>query len=767
MTTTNGRIPKQPPTPAEIKEQRKQLRARIRLAQDKQLLESLWPWDDFGGNDLWDRARPSQNDDGGDRYVPISYPTDRRHGANWPLWRTQQELDWLRQESRIRAATNSYAIGLLKNLTNNVIGKGCSYKVQVLGDDGKPAAETDLTEQGKSLVRRVQKVVDEFLRLNHWNGTIDPKDVTALAATREREIYRTVYIDGECFLRFHRQGNGTLLVRVIDASRIRDGGAGLLPQDGWTYGIQHQMDPFEDMETPLAYSVYWPDPSGKGGEGDSLDDQGSWQEIDAKYVLHLKGPDTPSEVKRGLPYFIYDVGKALDRAARLQRNASTGAGVRAAVAWTEQWDQATQAQVQSLADSLATRQTTDPLTGERITEERIRPGTIRRVPVGWKRGEESADNTPSYLQAVQGDLQEGGAASCAPAYWFGDTGDVNYNNAESAAAPAVRSGQCEQEYYKIAFGRAVWKAVEWAAECGELPEDVADKVTITVEFPAVLHRNELEKAQEDQIGVQTGWKDRQTCAAERGLDWKTVEANNADYAENQMDMMPQLPMPGEGGGSTGTGVPVGGGGMKPKKPPMPKPAGPGETRESLESKDASGHEHDPHSGQFTGATSAMKAAHPYPAPFAGDIPHLPPHAKPEEAEKDPAYQAARKQWSEHTASYHRAYTADLAHRLLSAKPPRLPPPDPTAPRERRVGLAKRAVERVDELKGDVDALGPAYASHHAAVAASHPQGKEALDAARKEAQRRYDEAVAVAKAHVAALPEDQKGKAGKALEKAM
>jgi hypothetical protein len=88
----------------------------------RRIAESLLLWDDFGGSDLLDRVRPSSND--GPGWIglgPPSVPSDRRHGAQWPVWRTQQELDLYRQEGRLRLAANSYAKGLLKNMTNNVI----------------------------------------------------------------------------------------------------------------------------------------------------------------------------------------------------------------------------------------------------------------------------------------------------------------------------------------------------------------------------------------------------------------------------------------------------------------------------------------------------------------------------------------------------------------------------------------------------------------------------------------------------------------------
>ncbi|MES2342299.1 MAG: phage portal protein [Pseudomonadota bacterium] len=498
-------------------------------------------WDSFGGSDLYDRVRPGSNVDGdGTRWAPPSMPSDRRHGANWPLWRTHQELDWLRQESRLRAASNSYCKGLLRNLTNNVVGKGFTYKCQPILAEGAQA-----TPEQEQLAREAQAIADHFLRQNNWNASINPQGNLTVSGSRERESFRRVQRDGEAFLRFFGQDNGTTLVRFVEPEQIRDQG-GALQQDGWSFGSRHQMEPTEDVETILEYSVFWPDPSAKGGEGDSAQDKGMYELVPADEVMHLKGPDTDSNIKRGTPAFVYDTGAALDRAAKVQRNASMGAALRAATGEIWQHQTATLAGVSNLAAGLASFQRTDPTTGKSENYERIQPGAIRRIPAGQELVAPPPDQSESFLTAGQGDLRMAAAAHCAPEFWMAETSSGNYSNLESAAAPAVRDGQCEQEYYKAAFARCIWKALEWAAECGNLPKDIATRIEIEAEAPAVLHRNELEKAQEDQILIGLGVKDRETACAERGLDWKTVSANNQEYQQQQGPEGPGLGLPGEG-----------------------------------------------------------------------------------------------------------------------------------------------------------------------------------------------------------------------------
>ena len=57
------------------------------LERTQQLIESYGFCDDWpSSGDLWERTRGRQNG----RMLPPTQPGDRRGGANWPLWRTEQ-----------------------------------------------------------------------------------------------------------------------------------------------------------------------------------------------------------------------------------------------------------------------------------------------------------------------------------------------------------------------------------------------------------------------------------------------------------------------------------------------------------------------------------------------------------------------------------------------------------------------------------------------------------------------------------------------------
>lgn len=558
-TARNGTSHEPAPDLRTIREQRKLVRAKIRLLQEqraRQLTEDIgidsWPdYADFGGSDLFFRART----DGLWLPVPPSVPSDRRHGEQWPILRTEPELDRMRQQSRLLVGVNAFAQGLLRNLANYVIGEGYSYKIVPRGlkKDQKP------DDALKKVIDVAQQVIDRFCERNRWNAVISPDNALIAAITRERETYCRVKRDGEAFLRFYPADDGSMQVRPIEPEQIRNG-KNFFTSSGASFGIRHQMDPFEDVETPIEYRVVWQDPATAMLDAGA---QGIEEFVEAKYVLHLKGHDTDAGLARGLPFFAFDVARALERAAKLQRNISTGAAIRAAIAEIIQFKGFTQQQVSAFVGGETDHQGTDPETGRNVDLIKERAGQKRRIPAGMEFVNPPADNsTPNYLQGVAGDIRQAAAAACVPEFFLGDTQGGNYSNLESAAAPAVKSGKSEQEYYRAAFAAVLWRALRWAAECGvgSLPKDVHRLVDIQVEAPAVLHRNELEKSQRDQIQVQGGWKSPQTCAMEDGLDPETEFANIKEFQEQQQAQQ-QGGMPGMGG--EGGGMDLGGGGLPP------------------------------------------------------------------------------------------------------------------------------------------------------------------------------------------------------------
>lgn len=510
---SNGRPA--PPLPTDLKSvraQRRLVEAQIqlrRLEQSRNLLESLGDFwgDTWGGRDLFDRVR--RQDDDGREWIPISLKSDRRQGDNWPIFRNEVELARFRSGSRVLCASNNYAKGLLKNLTNYVLRKGFAWKAASKelskdADQDKPGVQQP--QEIKALVSQVQDVIDATVKAS-WG------------MARQREAFRRTRRDGEVFLRLFRDEDGTVYLRSIEPERITDP-PGVQRADGWSYGIKHLVhdDGTEDVETVVAYWV-------------SNVEDNDGEEVPAEDIIHVKLPDQDSTVKRGMPEFSLDTLAAFDRAAKLQRNISIAAAIRAATAETWKFDGATKAQVQALVGDLRERQTTDHRTGKPIDHERIEPGTIRRIPAGQEPVTPAPDQSASLVSAVGGDLREASCAFTAPEYMTGDASNGNYSSLETASAPFVVNGETEQEYYKEQFTRPVQAAIDWAIKCGKLPATAKDLVDIQCEAPSVVHRNDLERSQEDDILMRNKVKSPQTVAMEKGLDPQIEMANWEEFDE--------------------------------------------------------------------------------------------------------------------------------------------------------------------------------------------------------------------------------------------
>lgn len=522
---TNGAVPK---SIQQLREERRLVQSQIELARlqrSQRLLESLWDEADWNRDaDLFDRVRNAD----GIRWLPIgTSPKDRSKGQNWPLWTTEQELDRFRIQSRILCRVNSFARGLLKNLTNYCIGRGYQYTAATKeigpgADPGRAGAQDDA--RVKQLVAQVQDFLDKFLKRNRWGR-------------REREAFRRTWRDGECFLRLFFQDDGTTLVRFVEPEQVTNP-SGVTEEDGWTFGIKHQMeDSVADVETIEAYYIVY------GGIGT---DQ-SGEEVDAKEIVHIKEPEEDSTVKRGMPAFCYDTADALIRASKLQRNLSIGAAIRAATAEVWKFATATQAQITSLVSDLAEEELTNEITGKTETFERIKPGTIRRIPAGQEPVQmPAATGAPEHIQAVQGDLRQSATAFCAPEYLAsGDASNANFASTKEAGTPFTKGAETDQDHFTIAFLEVVHRAINHAVEEGALPEEVLTLVEIQAQPPVVITTNVLEVAQADQIAVLTGWKSNKTCAMERDLDWEKEQIANDEYAERRGPTAGMLPLPGD------------------------------------------------------------------------------------------------------------------------------------------------------------------------------------------------------------------------------
>lgn len=518
----NGHATADKPTARELREKRRCLQesnAIKRLEHESKLMESNWSWlsDDFAtGGDIWERIRERFDVTG---EPPPAQPSDRQHGQNWPLWRNELDLARYQQKSRVLCSVNGYARGLLRNLTNYTTGRSCTYNVQAKGrvDANKDKPGQQLSPEMKMTVERFQDFIDDWLKKNRWNCATHYADNKVLACTREREAYRRTKRDGEAIIRIFRQEGGLSQVRFVEPQQVRQP-PGATEQAGWSFGIQHQMEPFEDVETPLQYCIYYADSPEP-------------EFVHARDIIHIRNIDDDAGLARGTPEFAWDALSSLERASKLQRNISAGSAIRAATA--ETWEHAnhTQAQVTKLSDGLSRPNISGP-DGRPIRVEEYPPGTIRRVPANQKLVPPAySTGVEEQLSAVQGDLRQAATSMCAPEYMTGSTNDANMATAREAGTPFVVGTEAEQEHFKAAYLCVVWRAVAWAVECGRLPKDALELVEIQVEAPSPERRDPLNKTQEQQLKVMSKLKSPQSIMMENGDDPEVEMTNMLEWQE--------------------------------------------------------------------------------------------------------------------------------------------------------------------------------------------------------------------------------------------
>jgi hypothetical protein len=507
-------------------------RERLRAYTRRLLLERYFTADDdWSCADLWRETRGAYCD------VPGNLPSDRRGGANWPVWRDQGDLDRIRQKARVVCETNPYAVGLLENLVNHLVGKGFAYKF--LTKENTPDSDPDRAARADALKRLVAKAQDELdraWRRNRWNGK--PGRQAAPGQTREQEICRRLFRDGEVFLRYIVE-DGRLKVRYLEPEQIRTPPGGEY-RDGWSFGIKGDPKDAEDVQ---AYHAVWVDPTVIALLGDDPDGE----DIDAAEIEHLKGPRTDSTIRRGVSAFAFGVAAALERARVLGRNTSVAAQVKAAIAETWQHANGTEAEVSTFRSGQRDHQeeytTADGETKTRNVDVR-HPGTVRDIPQGMEAVYPAPDNAAVYLQVLQADLRAACAAFAAPEYFTADASNGTYAGLKEASAPFVKFAEAYQVYLAAAFARVAWKVIEVAVEAGRLPREVLTLLDLQVEGPTVYQRDRLQVAQESQIYNLLGVWSPQTIAMETGKDYEVEAANIEQHWARFGDAGAPLGMPG-------------------------------------------------------------------------------------------------------------------------------------------------------------------------------------------------------------------------------
>lgn len=462
----------------------------------------------------------------------------RRHGRNWPIYQTEQELNLLRAPARVLLATVGYAQGLVEGITSYLVGSGCTFRV---------AKADDRDDLPREVVAAAQDVVDGFLDRNQWYGGEQPG--------LEAELVGRSMEEGEWLLCHYFREDGSTDLRVQEPEALTQPPGTDFAE--WGFGIYTPRDDAQD------HRAYW------FQHGDTPE-QG--EEYRPEEVTHFRR-NVRRGMKRGLTDFCFDTYDSLYLAGRLRTNLGDTAAQQAAIVGVRQHESGSREDVQAFVDGDADLTEREPLTGNQLPTKFHRRGSWEDIPKGMNYvAGPIASSTPIHVQVLDACLRGAGQKWQAPPWLMsGDLNAMNYATSLTAENPFVRTILRNQRPYCEAFRRPAWAAFEHRVRTRGLRdrtgrvwswEELEGRLKLMVTAPSPETRNKLEEAQRAATEIPLGVQSRQAYAQEQGRDWDRLAADNREYADQFGGDGAQLPLPGEGddagdGGGAGTADPFG------------------------------------------------------------------------------------------------------------------------------------------------------------------------------------------------------------------
>jgi hypothetical protein len=438
--------------------------------------------------------------DGGQMAYPITQPTDRRYGGNFPFWYSEQQLSLIRAQARLITTMSPNAQGLVNGLCSYVIGSGYQYDVVEKPNRNVP----------ENIMIRIQDTIDKFIEENAWSEM-------------EQELFTRSREDGEFFLRLFAQEDGSTMVRVVEPEQV------FMPPGGslydYSYGIKTDPD---DVCNIVGYSVAYVASAGEDGSSNPM----AAEEVPADEMIHMK-INVKRNIKRGLSDFSYDTLDAFAVATKLRTNLGEGAAVQAAIAGVRQHDASSVGQVDTFINSSSDYTQYSPVTQKGTDFQQIKSGTFMDIPKGMNYvPPPAAANSQGHLDIMQALLRSAGNRHNAPEWLVSaDASNNNYASSMTAESPFLRHCKRLQKLYERTFLRVIRAVIQNAIDAGKLPQATMKYIDIVATAPQLEVQDTAGTANANQTYVTLGIKSRQTVAQELGLDWDTELTNQQEYAE--------------------------------------------------------------------------------------------------------------------------------------------------------------------------------------------------------------------------------------------
>lgn len=396
------------------------------------------------------------------------------------VFKTDNELDIIRERCRWLANENEFAINGHENRVSYIVGWGHTYNV--VGRDG------DVPQQS---IQRVRAVLKAFEQANRWSR-------------RQQEALLRFDRDGEVFIRYFFSSDGILRIRFVEPAMVRTPTQG--PPNA-EFGVQTDKD---DVETVECYHIV----NGSGGT----------DAIEARFIQHRKA-NVDANCKRGIPLF-YPVRKNLNRAAKLLRNISTASEIQTAIAMIRKHAAATKEAVRTFVNARADLKTTSE-DGKTQTVLKYPPGAILDSNGQTEYQFPNAGmDVEKYVKALDAELRAIAARLVMPEFMLtSNAANANFSSTMIAEGPAVKMFERLQQTMICDDLEVLNMALQHAANSRLLTHEEVAMCEIQAEPPTVRVRDGLQESQIRQTDMAAGILSPQTAAAQAGYDYETEQDN--------------------------------------------------------------------------------------------------------------------------------------------------------------------------------------------------------------------------------------------------
>ncbi|MCA9229193.1 MAG: phage portal protein [Planctomycetales bacterium] len=434
-------------------------------------------------NALWDQfvdPREAFLDDDGLWWNTVSVDGRPTRQASVPF-ESADQLAEIRQQCRRLAVTNEYAINGIENRINYLVGTGHNYRASI-----RKGVQASAALEGE-----VQLVLDEFLQVNHWQS-------------RQQEIVRRMDRDGEVFLRYFADPDGTTRIRFVEPDQVQTPKE-LADYPAASFGIHTESD---DVETVLGYYI-------------------DGEPVAAASIQHRKA-NVDANVKRGLPLY-YPVRKNLRRVEKLLRNMSVVSEIQSAIALIRKHRGATRTGVEKFVSDQSHETRVEGANGRVRYLSQYAPGTILDAPAGLEYDfPANGIDASNFVLVLQAELRAIASRLVMPEFMFtSDASNSNYASTLVAEGPAIKMFERHQSNLKNRDAEVIWKVIENAEDAGRLPQGTRRQVDIQITPPTLRVRDQVRECQVERIAFEKGLLSAQTWSLRLGLDYDQEQKNIA------------------------------------------------------------------------------------------------------------------------------------------------------------------------------------------------------------------------------------------------